>query len=195
MTNDPLEINAPAVVLELTAIAESYEAALVSNDVAALTDFFWEAPEALRFGVAEELYGSDAIAQFRKQRGAPPRERVTRQRTTLTLGQQLGVTTQEFNVVVAGPFGDEQRHGRQTQVWARFAEGWRIVSAHVSHRPEVSTATVRYAQAAAALTELSAAAGHSDAVAGNLATIAELMGPLMAFELDDQDEIAGVFRP
>ena len=29
-----------------------------------------------------------------------------------------------------------QRHWRQSQVWVKFAEGWRVVSAHVSLLPE-----------------------------------------------------------
>ena len=29
-----------------------------------------------------------------------------------------------------------KRHGRQSQVWVKFAEGWRVVSAHVSLLPE-----------------------------------------------------------
>jgi hypothetical protein len=39
--------------------------------------------------------------------------------------------------VVCTLFGypGQQIEGRQTQVWVRFAEGWRIVSAHVSEVP------------------------------------------------------------
>jgi len=190
-----VEINAPAVVAELEAEARRYEAALVSNDVATLTACFWEAPETLRFGAAEELYGAEAIANFRRQRGGAPRERETLRRTALALGTEVGVTTQEFTVLVAGALGDERRHGRQTQVWAKLGGAWRIVSAHVSHRPPEGAAAERYARAAAALLELPAAADHGAAVAGNLVLIAELMAPLMAFELDDEDELAPVFRP
>jgi len=190
-----MEINAPAVVAELEAEARRYEEALVSNDVATLTACFWEAPEALRFGATEELYGAEAIATFRRQRGGAPRERETLRRTTLALGSDMGVTTQEFTVLVAGALGDERRHGRQTQVWAKLDGVWRIVSAHVSHRPPEGDAAQRYARAAAALLELPAATDHGEAVAGNLRVIAELIAPLMAFGLEDGDELAPVFRP
>ncbi|MEM1436764.1 MAG: AtzH-like domain-containing protein [Pseudomonadota bacterium] len=195
MADPELTVNEPSVVAELEAEALRYETALVTNDVGTLDECFWQSPQALRFGVAEELYGAEDIASFRRERGAPPRARETLRRSTLTLGQQLGVTTQEFTVLVTGPLGDERRHGRQTQIWARMPDGWRIVSAHVSHRPTAGDAHVLYARAAAALLDLPAAAAHGEAVAANLAVIAGLMAPLMAFDLDDSDEIAGVFRP
>ncbi len=63
-----LIINDSAVTTEIAALHEEYEAALVSNDVEKLTNFFWDSPLALRFGVAESLYGSSEIEAFRKTR-------------------------------------------------------------------------------------------------------------------------------
>src|SRR3984885_14680309 len=52
-----LEINIPEVVAEGTEAFERYERALVANDVAALDAMFWNNPNTLRFGIAENLYG------------------------------------------------------------------------------------------------------------------------------------------
>ena len=65
-----LEINLPEVVAEVTSAFTSYERALVANDVAVLDQLFWQNACTLRYGVAENLYGYDAIANFRATR--PP---------------------------------------------------------------------------------------------------------------------------
>jgi ketosteroid isomerase-like protein len=123
-----MNVNHPAVVAELTAQFEAYERALVANDVEALNDFFWESPLATRFGVSEELHGAEEIARFRAQRKVSFGDRRILRQSILTLGEDFGVSMLEFTA----PGG---RHGRQTQVWARLPDlGWRIVSAHVSHR-------------------------------------------------------------
>jgi hypothetical protein len=125
-------IDDPAIIAEVKAKFESYERALMTNDVAALDDFFWPSPLALRFGVGESLFGFDAIAAFRAARGGSPQRQL--QSTQITgFGQDTAVATTEF--VRAG----EPRIGRQTQVWVKFPElGWRIVSAHVSLAGEKS---------------------------------------------------------
>jgi hypothetical protein len=96
------------------------------DDVAALDNFFWPSPLALRFGAGESLFGFDSIASFRKSRGGSPQRRL--QATQITcFGTEHAVATTEF--VRQG----ETRLGRQTQIWVKFPElGWRIVSAHVS---------------------------------------------------------------
>jgi hypothetical protein len=116
----------PATLAELQARFAAYELALGENDVAALDDFFWESPLAVRFGASESLYGFAAIAAFRAARGkTPPRKLQATQVTAF--GTDYGVTVTEF--VRQG----EARLGRQTQVWVKFsAVGWKIVSAHVS---------------------------------------------------------------
>ncbi len=38
---------------------------MIANDVSALDKLFWKRPLTLRFGVAEDLFGHDAIAVFR----------------------------------------------------------------------------------------------------------------------------------
>jgi hypothetical protein len=46
-------IDDPAIVAEVKSAFEAYEAALISNDVPALENFFWDSPEAVRFGESE----------------------------------------------------------------------------------------------------------------------------------------------
>ena len=123
-----LEINIPEIVAELTAAFEAYERALVGNDIAALNGMFWKSPHTLRYGTRdhERLYGHDAIAQFRIQRGAVNQKRVLRNTRIVTFGRDMGVANTEYI-----PDGSD-RIGRQSQTWLRTDDGWKIVSAHVS---------------------------------------------------------------
>ena len=119
-------VNDPPVIAELTELAERYETALMANDLQALDAMFWQSPDVVRLGVGENLYGIDAIAAFRASRtgGSPPR-RVLRT-TIASFGRDMGVVNVEFQRIGAIAIG------RQSQSWIRFAEGWRIVAAHVS---------------------------------------------------------------
>jgi hypothetical protein len=119
-------IDDPATKAEVEARFAAYETALMTNDVAALDDFFWPSELALRFGAGESLFGFDAIAAFRAARGGSP-QRMLRNARVTCFGTEYAVATTEF--LRAG----ENRVGRQTQVWVKFPQmGWRIVSAHVS---------------------------------------------------------------
>jgi hypothetical protein len=125
------KVNDPAVHAELSQIYPAYEKALVENDVETLTQMFWASPYATRYGVTENLYGVEEIEAFRKARpSAGLARRVTRLEIT-TFGDDFGSVVLEFEretpVKVV--------HGRQTQVWVRLPEGWRIVAAHVSLLP------------------------------------------------------------
>ena len=62
------EINIPEIVAEVTAAFRRYEQALVGNDVAVLTELFWNSPQTLRFGITENLYGHREICEFRGAR-------------------------------------------------------------------------------------------------------------------------------
>jgi hypothetical protein len=119
-------INDLTVLAEVTEALAHYEAALAANDIATLDALFWRSPLALRYGVGENLYGHDAIAAFRTQRpgGAPPR---TVLRTVVTtFGRDFATANIEFARAGVAQIG------RQSHSWVRFAEGWRIVAAHVS---------------------------------------------------------------
>ena len=126
-----MKINDPAVLAEVEAAFAAYEAALTGNDVATLDAIFREAPETLRYGVAENLYGHDEIAAFRSARSPVGLER-TLERTVITT---YGDTTATANTMFRRD-SMVGKVGRQSQTWVKFAEGWRVVSAHVSIIPE-----------------------------------------------------------
>jgi hypothetical protein len=123
-----MQINEPEALAELTAAFAEYERALAANEPDVLIKLFWRNPNTIRYGVAENLYGSDEIAAYRKTRagqgGAPAR---TTTRTAITTyGKDFGTTNIEYVRTQSG------KAGRQSQTWMRTPEGWRIVAAHVS---------------------------------------------------------------
>lgn len=121
-----LEINLPEVLAEVTAVFERYEAALVGNDVAVLDELFWDSPHTLRYGATENLYGYDAIREFRAGRLSVGLARTLGKTVITTYGRDFATANTEF--VRDG----SDRTGRQSQTWMRTPEGWRVVSAHVS---------------------------------------------------------------
>jgi hypothetical protein len=121
-----MTINDPEILAEITQIFACYEKALAENDTAALDGLFRDAPETVRYGVGENLYGAAEIAAFRQNRvgGSPPREVL---RTAIaTYGSDFATTNIEFRRIGGDVIG------RQSQSWIRTNEGWRIVSAHIS---------------------------------------------------------------
>jgi hypothetical protein len=121
-----MTVNDPSVLAEVTAAFGAYESALMTNDIAALDGLFWNASQTLRYGVGENLYGFEAIAQFRKDRpgGSPQRELASTVITTF--GTDFATANTEFHRAGAS------RLGRQSQTWVRTDDGWKIVAAHVS---------------------------------------------------------------
>ena len=126
-----MQINDPEIVAELQALYPKYEVALVANDAETLTQMFWASPHAVRFGATENLYGIEEIDAFRKARSPVNLARTVRRLDIVTFGHDFGSITLEFERMVNGKIIS----GRQSQVWVRFPEGWRIVSAHVSVLP------------------------------------------------------------
>ncbi len=125
-------INDPATVAELRELYPRYEAALVGNDVETLTAMFWDSPYAVRLGAGENLYGTDEIEAFRRSRPSVGLARRQVRLEVVTFGTDFGSITLEFERDTAGGVV----RGRQSQVWVRMPEGWRIVSAHVSILPK-----------------------------------------------------------
>ena len=123
-----MQINDPAIVAELAELYPLYEEALVTNDVETLTRMFWSSPYAIRLGAAENLYGVDEIEAFRKSRPAVNLARQPIRLEIVTFDKDFGSITLEFERTTATGIV----RGRQSQVWVRLEEGWRIVSAHVS---------------------------------------------------------------
>jgi hypothetical protein len=122
-----MQINTPHVLTEVQAVFELYEQAVIHNDVAVLDELFWNNPLTLRYGVAENLYGFDSIQSFRASRSKGV-ERTLSNTVITTYGEDFATANTEFQT--AG----NPRNGRQSQTWIRTADGWRIVSAHVSWR-------------------------------------------------------------
>ncbi|GLS13475.1 hypothetical protein GCM10007935_09040 [Hydrogenophaga electricum] len=120
------DINRPDVLAEVNAVFDSYETALVGNDVAVLDELFWHSPLTLRYGAGENLYGFEAIQAFRQGRPAGNLARTVTARQITTFGKHMAVAHIEFRR------DGSERIGRQSQTWVRMPEGWRVVSAHVS---------------------------------------------------------------
>jgi len=126
-------VDRPDVVAEVRAAFERYERALADGDVAVLTELFWDDPRCVRFGVADRQQGGAAIAEWRRTHPTVPAGRQLRDTRVLAVDASAAVVTTLFS------YPDGAAEGRQSQTWVRFAEGWRIVAAHVS---EISSGTV-----------------------------------------------------
>jgi len=116
---------------ELSELYPQYEKALMENDAETLTQMFWASSLAMRFGVTENLYGIDEIETFRKARPAAGLARRITRLDIVTFGRDYGSVTLEFERDTPA----KTVRGRQSQVWVRLPEGWRIVAAHVSILP------------------------------------------------------------
>ncbi|MET0241049.1 MAG: oxalurate catabolism protein HpxZ [Sphingobium sp.] len=119
-------INDPAVLAEVQAAFDAYEAALMTNDLDALDALFWPSDLTVRIGPGQNLYGIEAIQAFRAGRvgGSPKRELL--KVVITTFGLDFATANAEFQREGASTTG------RQTQSWVRLAEGWRVVNAHIS---------------------------------------------------------------
>ncbi|MBT0668194.1 oxalurate catabolism protein HpxZ [Novosphingobium profundi] len=120
-----MTINDPERLAEVTAAFVEYERALMEDDIAAMDALFHDAPTTNRYGVGEVLYGIAEIREFRKGRGGSPQRRLGKV-SIVTYGEAFATADAEF-------FREGcERRGRQTQSWVKFADGWKVVSAHVS---------------------------------------------------------------
>jgi Protein of unknown function (DUF3225) len=122
-----MDIDLPDVLAEVTAQFQRYEKALVTNDVVVLDELFHKDARTLRYGIAENLYGHSEIASFRSARSPVGLMRKTARTIITSYGRDTAVaSTLFYRDTLPG------KVGRQMQTWVRFAEGWRIVAAHVS---------------------------------------------------------------
>ena len=120
-----MEINRPDVVDEVAAAFADYEQALVDNDVERILGFF--APDAVRFGIADQQAGLREQGEWRRAQGPLPPGRRLKDTTILSYGADVAVVTTLFG------YPGSEVLGRQSQTWVRLDAGWRIVTAHVSH--------------------------------------------------------------
>jgi hypothetical protein len=122
-----MEVDLPEVIAEVTAAFNRYEKALVSNDVAELDAIFFNDPRTVRYGAAENLHGYDEIATFRAARWPSGLTRTLSKTVITAYGRDHAIASTLFHRP-----STPGKVGRQMQTWVRFAEGWRVVAAHVS---------------------------------------------------------------
>jgi hypothetical protein len=122
-----MDVDLPDVVAEVRAEFDRYEAALVSNDIAMLDRLFRDDPRTIRYGATENGYGYAEIKAFRAARSAAGLQRALSRTVITTFGRHCAVASTLFERE-----SSPGKIGRQTQIWIRFAEGWRIAAAHVS---------------------------------------------------------------
>jgi hypothetical protein len=120
------EINLPEIVAEVRRQFDRYNAAVDAGDAEALNGFFWSSENTVRLGHGEHLFGYEEIAAFRSRQWKRGPVRVLERAAITTFGRDFATTSALFRREDGGPTN------RQSQTWARFPEGWRIVAAHVS---------------------------------------------------------------
>lgn len=121
-----MQINHPDIHAEVSAVFARYEEALVGNDIEVLDELFWPSEHTVRYGIAENLVGIEAIRAFRAARPSQGLARELHRTVITTYGTDTATAMTEFQR--AG----SHRIGRQSQTWVRMPEGWRVVAAHVS---------------------------------------------------------------
>src|SRR5947199_9910327 len=122
-----MEIDLPEAVAQVRAAFERYEKALVTNNIGVLNAIFHNAPQTIRYGIGENLYGHDEIAGFRAARAPGGLMRSISRTVIATYGRDFAVASTLFRrETVPG------KVGRQQQTWVRFDDGWHVVAAHVS---------------------------------------------------------------
>jgi hypothetical protein len=119
-------IDLAQVGAEVRAVFDQYEAALVRHDNAMLCSFFWDNPHTIRYGVFEHSHGIDSICAFRADTAPVHPQRSLRETVVVAFSADSASACTQF----VAP--DTTLIGRQSQMWIRFPEGWKIVSAHVS---------------------------------------------------------------
>ena len=126
-----MDVDLQDTVREVEAEFARYEAALMANDLQTLDALFWPDGRTVRFGVAEALYGIEAIRSFRRGRAAAGLQRTLHRTVVTAFGRDFATTSTLFSRP-----GSPGHVGRQQQSWGRGADGWRSVAAHVSLVPD-----------------------------------------------------------
>jgi len=119
-------IDRPAILAEVNAAFYRYEQALIGNDIAVLDELFWHDKRTVRLGAGENLYGIDAIREFRASRPSQGLDRKLANTVITTYGDDMAIASTEFTRE------GSDKIGRQMQTWVKMPSGWKIVAAHVS---------------------------------------------------------------
>ena len=121
-----MDINLPDIHAEVSAVFARYEDALVHNKVDVLDELFWASAHTVRYGLAENLVGIDAIRAFRNARPSAGLMRALQHTVITTYGHDFATAMTEFKREGGSKLG------RQSQTWVRMHHGWCVVAAHVS---------------------------------------------------------------
>ena len=124
-----MNVNVPEVLADLEKVFYRYEKALNENDVAVLTELFWDSTHTVRYGVGEQLYGAEEIRGFRAGRPTIDLRRELVKVVITSFGTDFATASCEYRRIETG------RRGRQMQTWARIDGKWKVVAAHVSLLP------------------------------------------------------------
>ena len=111
---------------EVRAAFEQYEQALIAHDIETLNSFFLNSAHSIRYGIAEQNYGIEAIAAYRRASIPVHRERRLLRTVVTSYGPDVACVSAEFTDPATAGLG------RQTQTWVRTSAGWKIAVAHVS---------------------------------------------------------------
>ncbi|WP_326562606.1 AtzH-like domain-containing protein [Micromonospora sp. NBC_01796] len=125
-TGVELAVDRGEVVAEVMAAFLAYEEALVAGDPERIVGYFWDAPQTVRFGIADHQDGFEEQRAWRAAQPPLPPGRWLRGTRVTTFGADFAVVTTLFG------YADGDATGRQSQTWVRLPVGWRIVGAHVS---------------------------------------------------------------
>ncbi len=91
-----IDINLPEVVADVCAAFVEYERALVANDIESMNALFWDAPETVRYGIAEIQHGSEAIRRWRETCAPVPASRKLHRTVITTFGTDFATVSTEF---------------------------------------------------------------------------------------------------
>lgn len=122
-----MELNKADVLPQVEDAFRRYETALVANDVSTLDALFWNNELTIRYGGGENLYGYGEIAAFRAARPSVGLNRQLERTLITSFGDHVATANTLFR-----RDSTPGKIGRQSQIWVKFPEGWRVVSAHVS---------------------------------------------------------------
>ena len=121
-----MRLNDPAVVAEVRAAFDAYEAALVANDVDALDGWFHDGDEVVRFIFGGVELGAAEVSAARRAVARQTEPRTVEQLEVRAWGDDVASAFAVCRLAESGTVV------HQSQTWARLDGGWRVVAAHVS---------------------------------------------------------------
>lgn len=119
-------VNDPVAVAEVRAAFDSYESALLTNDLVSLDGWFWDDPRTIRFAFGDVQLGAASISKARRALPRQSPQRVIEHLAITTFGPEAATVFAVCRLAEGGVV-------LQSQTWARLDGTWRVVAAHVSN--------------------------------------------------------------